>query len=515
MSADLRPARRPVLRSLTGRLLLWLLVPFSVLAALGLVDTYRDARETANAVLDRVLAGSALAIAERVVVNGDDEIEVDVPFVALEMLTSAAEDRVFYRVDGPPGTFVTGYRHLPMPDVPEGTRLARQPYFADAVYRGEPVRVVVLSGAASATDRSIGYRVAVAETTTARRALAEDILLRSALRQGLLIAIAATAVFFGVRRALRPLARLEEAVDRRTPDDLRPIRHAVPREVDRLVAAINGFMGRLSEALAALRRFTGNASHQIRTPLAIIRTQIELARRADDPETVRAALDVADAAVAQSERTLAQLLLLARIDEASADRLDAEAVDLADLARRVTARVEPRAARARLDLGFEAPDGPVFVSGQPMLLRELLSNLLENAILHAGAGHAATVRVTRAGGTACLEVEDDGPGIPRDQRARALKRFARLAPRTVGDSAGPSSGGTASEGAGHPAGDLAGTGAGLGLAIVDEIARLMGGRMALEASGSDARGRDVGLTVRIVFPAVSGGRDHSADGGPS
>jgi two-component system sensor histidine kinase TctE len=476
---------RPVLRSLSARLLLWLLVPFSLLAAIGLVDTYRDARETANAVLDRVLTGSALAIAERVAVNRDGEIEVDVPYVALEMLTSAAEDRVFYRVEGPPGTFVTGYRQLPVPPPGKAPQVARQPRFADAVYRGEPIRMVILSGAASSGNRSIGYRVAVAETTTARRALAEDILLRSAARQTLLILIAATVVFFGVRRALRPLARLEEAVDRRTPDDLRPIRHAVPREVDRLVGAINGFMGRLADALAALRRFTGNASHQIRTPLAIIRTQIELARRARDPQEMSAALDVADAAVAQSERTLAQLLLLARVDEASADRLTLEELDLCTLARAVTAELEPVAARAGLDLGFEAEpeaqdsDCPL-VRGQRMLFAELLRNLIENAIAYAGRGRSATVRVGVAGDArVCLEVEDDGPGIPARDRSRALKRFERLTPEN-----GPQ-------------------GAGLGLAIVDEIARLMGARVELLPGDPASASGDRGLTVRIVFPRVA------------
>lgn len=248
------------------------------------------------------------------------------------------------------------------------------------------------------------------------------------------------------------------------------------------MGAINGFMGRLADALAALRRFTGNASHQIRTPLAIIRTQIELARRARDPQEMTAALDVADAAVAQSERTLAQLLLLARVDEASADRLTLEELDLCDLARTVTAELEPLAARAGLDLGFEVvPDAQngdrPLVRGQRMLFAELLRNLIENAIAYAGRGRSATVRVGRGdSGQVLLDVEDDGPGIPERDRGRALKRFERL---TSED--GPQ-------------------GAGLGLAIVDEIARLMGARVELIPSDPTAASGAMGLTVRIVFP---------------
>ncbi|MBA5778830.1 sensor histidine kinase N-terminal domain-containing protein [Stappia sp. F7233] len=469
----------PRLQSLTARLLAWLLVPLSVLAGLALLDTYREARQTANAVFDRVLAGSALAIAERVAVTRDGLLEVDVPYVALEMLTSASEDRVFYRVEGPNGLFVTGYRQLPVPPPdPDASAesalsaIANVPDFHDADFRGEPIRLAVLSGAASSGEQSIPYRLAIAETTTARRALARDILLRSAARQGLLIVIAAVAVLFGVRRALRPLARLEEAIARRSTDDLRPIHHRAPREVERLVDAINSFMARLETALNALKHFTGNASHQLRTPLAVIRTQIELARRSTDANGASDALERADTAVLQSERTLAQLLLLARIDEAAIDRAAPIAFDLVATAQAVTADLEPKAARAGLDLGFDAPGtGDVKIVGNRMLVEELLRNLIENAIAYAGHGRQATVRISRFQGRARLEVEDNGPGIAPEKRAAALGRFARLDPE------GPQ-------------------GAGLGLSIVEEIAALMSARLELLES------RSGGLLVRVTFPVT-------------
>lgn len=463
------------LRSLSARLLVWLLLPLSVLASLALADTYREARATANAVFDRVLAGSALAIAERVTVNSTGALEVDVPYVALEMLTSAAEDRVFYRVEGPQGAFVTGYRQLPVPEGEGEAAIASLPRFADAEFRGDAIRVAVLSGAASSTEKSIPFRVAVAETVTARRSLARDILLRSAARQGLLIAIASAAVFFGVRRALRPLAKLEQAIDRRSPNDLRPLHHSVPQEVERLVGAINSFMVRLSAALEALRHFTGNASHQLRTPLAVIRTQIELARRSENVDAARQALADADAAVVQSERTLAQLLLLARVDEAAVDRVDTAPFDLAAIARDVAAELEPRAVRAGLDLGFEHDGGrPLYVSGNAMLLMELLRNLVENAIAYAGRGHRATVRVGSEGQRTVLEVEDDGPGIAPERHGQALARFVRLKPD-------------------------AGGGAGLGLSIVKEIVDLMQAELMLLTPEG---GR--GLLVRVAFqPATT------------
>lgn len=174
------PGMRKVVYSLRRRLLGWLLISTAVIGVVALADTYREAIKTANAVSDRVLAGSALAIAERVVVAEDGSLQVDIPYVALEMLTSAAQDRVFYRVDGPPGEFITGYQTLP--SLSEST--GQWTSFADAVFRGEPIRVAALRRSASTGVNSVPFVVTVAETTIARRQLAQTIIIRSALRLG-------------------------------------------------------------------------------------------------------------------------------------------------------------------------------------------------------------------------------------------------------------------------------------------------------------------------------------------
>lgn len=471
------PATAPKTRrhhSLRRRLLLLLLLPLSLIGVLAMIDAYRDARTTANEISDRVLSGSALAIAERVIVGADGELEVDVPYVALEMLTSSAQDRVFYRVEGPGGAFITGYEKLPVPAGEFNETIGNRARFSDASFRGDAIRVATMDGAVSTGKRSIPYRVVVAETTNARQKLARDILIRTAVRQALLVVIAAVIVWIGVTRALRPLQRLEEAIGRRSLDDLRPIEHAVPSEVEQLVVSINGFMQRLGGALEALRNFTGNASHQLRTPLTVIRTQLELTRRAESQKDASAALQVADGAVIHAERALAQLLLLARVDEASADRLSDAAFDLGAEAQKITAAYLAKARERRIDLGFEGPDSPIMTSGDAMLLGELLRNLIENAIAYAGEDATVTVRVGREGEAAFLEVEDDGIGIPPAQRQRALERFVRLSPE---DQAG----------------------AGLGLSIVSEIAALFGARLTM-TSGSEGKG----LLVRIVFLRKAG-----------
>ncbi len=456
---------RKVAYSLRRRLLGWLLVSTAIIGCVALADTYREAVNTANIVSDRVLSGSALAIAERVVVAENGTLEVDIPYVALEMLTSAAQDRVFYRVDGPNGQFLTGYQNLPSVDGLQGD----SPRYMDGVFRGEPIRIAGLRRFASTGINSVPFTVTVAETTIARSRLARAIILRSALRLLLMILGAAAIVWVAVTISLRPLYRLSEAIGERSPDDLHPIRQSVPVEVENLVETVNSFMVRLQSALDALRHFTGNASHQLRTPLAIIRTQLALAARAQTLEEAKAAAKKGDASVAHAEHILAQLLRMANIDAAgSGEKQSLIAVDLVSLAQSVTADFVPSAADADIDLGFEEVE-PATVEAEPLLLRELLGNLISNAIAYAGRGSEITVRVRKIDGRACLEVEDDGIGIPPEKRAVVRQRFAR--------------------GEGNVA-----PGAGLGLAIVEEIATLFKAELVLE---DGAGGRGLKASIRF------------------
>lgn len=457
---------RTAIYSLRRRLLGWLLFSTAVIGVIALTDTYREAVTTANVVSDRVLAGSALAIAERVVVAEDGSLEVDIPYVALEMLTSAAQDRVFYRVDGPPGQFITGYQTLPSLDEVPGSSTS----FADSLFRGEPIRIAALRRSASTGINSVPFVVTVAETTIARRQLAQTILVRSALRLGLMIAGAAVIVWIAVTFSLRPLYRLGDAIAERSPDDLHPIGERVPNEVQGLVDTVNSFMGRLQSALDALRNFTGNASHQLRTPLAIIRTQLALALRAGSIEDTKIAVKKADEAVANAERILAQLLLMAKIDAAGKDEArKLERIDLAELTREITAEHVPAAGDAGIDLGFDG-EREAFVRVEPLLLGEMLKNLIGNALLYAGRGAEVTTRVNGNEAFVSLEVEDNGPGIRPEMRESVLRRFQR------GASEAP--------------------GTGLGLPIVEEIAALYGARTSL-SDGAGGRG----LKVTILFPA--------------
>jgi two-component system sensor histidine kinase TctE len=242
--------------------------------------------------------------------------------------------------------------------------------------------------------------------------------------------------------------------------------------VQGLVDTVNSFMVRLQSALDALRHFSGNASHQLRTPLAIIRTQLALASRAGTLEEAHEAAQKGDAAVAHAERILAQLLLMAKIDAAGSNEPQKPApIDIAALAQQLTADRVPAAADAGIDLGYEG-DGPVPARAEPLLFGELLRNLMENAIAYAGPGAEVTVSVRATADGALLTVEDNGPGIAPERRNLVRQRFSRGEHRDA-------------------------PGMGLGLPIVEEIAALFDAAMTLE-DGPGGRG----LRVAIRFPAA-------------
>jgi two-component system sensor histidine kinase TctE len=405
-----------------------------------------------------VLLGAAMAIAERVTPSQDGGLDVEIPFSALDMLSSTAQDRVFYRVDGPQG-MLTGYAELaPLPGPGQGQ------VFADARVLGADVRAVTLRRSLTSAAGNLTVTVSVAETTLARGALAQSILVRSGLRMGLMALAAAVISWAVVTLALRPLNRLGRAIAARPPQDLTPLSAPVPPEIAPLIGAMNGFIGRLARAMGALRRFTANANHQIRTPLATARTHLALAARGGPGAA--SSLAKADAALIRAERVLAQLLLLSRVEAAGA--LPLTPVDLAALAREIAAEALPRADAAGQDLGYDGPDS-LPVRTEPVLLAEALRNLLDNALTHAGPGAEITVTVRPRGAFA---VTDTGPGLPPDRLAALF------------DDAAP-----APPGAEH----------GLGIAIVRDIASRLGAR--LTASGGP-QGR--GLTVRLDLSPVPG-----------
>jgi len=457
--------------SLRLQLTLWLLLPLLGLLALDAWLTDRRAMAAAHQAFDRTLAASLKAMREGIILR-DGRVEVEVPYLALEVFDAEAGSRIYYEIRDEHGATITGYPDLPMPAQP--VRSLYRTQFYDAAYRGEPVRMAAmplpLHDVRSARTQLVW--VLVAETTEPRAQLANDILLGSLQQELMLIGLALAIVWFGVRRGLRPLHRLSDAMAARGPDDLEPLdAAALPVETHPLVTAVNQYAARLQRMVQGRKRFFADAAHQLKTPLAIIQAESELALRERDLDGARAHLTQLNGSVRQAAKEVEQLLSLSRLEPDSGYAPTLQRLRLGTLAQAVALEWAPLARRDGVDLGFEGDEGDGRdegdeVDGQPELLQELLGNLIDNAIRYAGNGAMVTVRVDGAS----LRVEDNGPGIAGHEREAVFRRFYR---------------GEAS---------AARAGSGLGLSIVREIARLHGAAIVL----GETRGG--GLTVALHFP---------------
>lgn len=450
------------LRSL---LLRWLLPPTMVLWALAFTVGYLHSLAQAHEAYDRTLLGSALVLGETLRAS-DGLVVAQVPFAAFEMLRTDAHDRIYYRVaDLDDGRPITGYADLPAPPAPVGDA----PAFYDATYKDLPVRIVALRQMVLVDSQSRPLLVQVAETLEARHQLTRRLVLQSALAQLLLIGLAAVLISFGVRRGLAPLKALRDAVRRRGANDLTPIdTRAVPREVAPLIHAINTHTERQRQLSEAQLRFVANASHQLKTPLTLLRAQAAEALQQTQADAMRAVVERLNGTTESTGRLVGQLLSLARSELPLLAQ--AEALDLTALAHDATFELLAPARAKRIDLGFEGAH-PVIVHGERVLLRELVTNLVHNAIVYTPERGKVTVTVgERQPGQAVLTVDDDGPGIAEAERERVLERFYR-APGTVPQ------------------------GSGLGLAIAKEICARHGVGLTL----TEVPGGGSGLRVELLW----------------
>ena len=414
---------------------------------------------------DRVLAGALGAIAETVQVERGD-VTLDLPPAAFGMLENSERDNVYYRIaEG--DTLLTGYADLPAPRPNDLT--IDEPRFRFASYRGQRIRIAEVRRALPAIDRPVV--VQVAETLDGRSALSRRLMIALLVGEILLVGIAVLLVRPALGWSLRPLSRLRGAVearDGRAAPDLSPLETGpLPLELRPLATAFDRLLAQLDTATAATRRFTADASHQMRTPLAVLKVQVALARRGSSE-----ALDEIADASARLERLLTQLLALARAEEAGASA-PLERVDLREVAVRVISRHIGQAIEADVELQLEAEAGPVMVTGHRTLIVEIVGNLVDNGIRYNRRGGMVTVAIAPAGDVpgdqVTLSVRDDGPGIPRADRDRVFDRFIRL---EAGDGA---------------------EGSGLGLAVVRSAATRIGATIALEDAAP-------GLIVRLRFP---------------
>ena len=467
---------------LRNLLLAWLLAPTLVLWGLGFAVGYERSLQQANEAYDRTLLGSALVISERTRAM-DGEVVLELPHAALEMLRTDAQDRIFYRVaNAQDDASITGYEDLPPP---AAQPQAGEPVFYDANYKGQAVRVVALTHLLPMSSGPRRLLVQVAETFDARRALTRRIAADSSIVQLLLILTAAALIALGIQRGLAPLARLREDIRQRAASNLDPIATSqVPVEVRPLIDAINTHTGRQRELSDAQVRFVANASHQLKTPLTVLRAQIGHALMQTSLPAMRSLVEELNASTDATGRLVEQLLSLARSEPGRV--LVTESLDLSELARSASFGLLTQAGQKGVDLGLVA-DEPVPIRGERLLLREMLVNLVHNAIVYAPPGSVVTVCVKRLGVRPSLEVIDNGPGIAPEHRARSFERFYRL----------PSSNTK---------------GSGLGLAIVKEICARHGIDIALGDGEPNVDG-GYGLRVTLLWPAAYDASEAGASSG--
>jgi two-component system sensor histidine kinase TctE len=478
MALAAAPPHAP-LGSLRNQLLRWLIVPLVGLVALNAVSLYRDALEAADIAYDRSLLASTRALAERVSVH-DGKVVADVPYVALDSFETDTLGRIYYKVTGLRGETVSGYGDLPAvpKDTPRSEQYPALVRFYHADYNGEPVRIAaLLQPVYDDSMRGIAL-IQVGETLDARRALSRRILVSTLLRQALLVLAVASLVWFAVRLVLRPLMRLKSEVETRALSDLSDVDQAlVHKEVRPLVAAMNGTMARLQGLIASQRRFIADASHQLRTPLTVLKTQAELALRENDPAAMQAIVRSIAATTDSTVHLANRLLTLARIEHGSGSA-HAGPVSLTAVARQVGLELALPAVQKELDLALEADEeDDTVVDGQELLLHELLANLADNAIRYTPPGGSVLLRVRRHAAGVLLEVQDSGPGIAPAEYDKVFMPFYR------------------SQGAleANPGGT------GLGLAIVHDIVTLHGATLALHRADGGQ-----GLKVSVQFAASAG-----------
>ncbi|MBD5801510.1 Sensor protein QseC [Azoarcus sp. Aa7] len=455
--------------SLRGRVARWLLPPLLILLAINAVLSWLGARQAVNRAYDRSLTASVRAIAEQVH-SLEGEITVDVPYSAFEVFEAGVQERIFYAVFAPDGRLVTGYEDLVAPRAPaeDGTLL-----LAEMPYRGEDVRIGAMKKRLYDPALAGGDAVTIvfAETTESRVALARELFFDSLRRQLLLVGLGALMLALALGSAFRPLVELRDAVQRRAEDDLTPVPTGnVPSELQPLIGAINHHMERLSAMLAARRRFLADAAHQIRTPLAVLSTQAEFGARQGDPGEMRRIFESLLATIRSTRRMADQMLSLSRAEPANGLIQEQAPVDLTAIAREVALELVPLALKKHIELAFE-DTGPAPMTGNAAMLRELVANLIDNAIRYSPPDTQVVVATGTADGHVVLAVSDEGPGIPVVERDKVFQRFYRIL------------------GQGGP------DGSGLGLAIVREIALAHGG----DARLADAPGGR-GLQVEVEFP---------------
>ncbi|SMX51269.1 sensor histidine kinase [Actibacterium lipolyticum] len=445
------------------RLRLFLIIVIPLLALAPVMGGWRmvAARQTAAELYDRTLLFTALAVSRDVAVLDGDALRLETQ----KLMSEAAGGPIRYHVYGPDGQLVTGYAVPPLPPkepIPEDTGLA----YYDGLYKGEPVRVLKLIDQASIAGLTGNFTITVWQDIRVRNAFALQIALRSFVMIIGMIAAVALLIWFGVRIGLKPLTDLEDAISRRSSEDLSPIQRAVPVETRGIVGRLNRLFGKVSITLEAQAAFISDAAHQLRNPIAGLLALGESIQSAPTLESARARADDLVNAATRAGILANKLLTLERV-RADDSREKHQMLNFDALIADAIASLQDEAADAGVTLSFKPVRAQMALRGDPVTLREAVLNLIDNALVHGGPDLShIDATLASSGDKLVLSIVDDGRGVPAQLVPKILARFGQAEP---------------------------GPGSGLGLSIAEAVARAHDGDLQVIPA-------DTGFTVIMTLP---------------
>ncbi|MDB5928472.1 MAG: integral rane sensor signal transduction histidine kinase [Polaromonas sp.] len=478
-------------RSLFGEILDWMLTPLLLLWPISLALTWLVAQNIAGKPFDRALEYNVQALAKLLVVK-NNQVQFNLTAPAREILRADDTDQIYYQVMGTHGEYLSGEHDLPAPADEEGASEGAVRLREDVI-RGEDVRVaytwikVDMKGTgqlpvSAPVPAPALVLVQVAETLEKRKTLATEIVKGTMVPQFVTLPLAVLLVWLALVRGIKPLAQLERRIRARKPDDMSPLDDTdVPEEVVPLVDSVNDLLSRLKVSLSTQKRFLADAAHQLKTPLAGLSMQADLAQRETNAEELKKSLKHIGQSSIRATHTVNQLLALARAETAGR-ALVKHRVDMVRIVSEVMADSVPRALEKKIDLGYDGPaagEQPTFLQGNPTLLGELVRNLLDNALNYTPEHGHVTLRllVDRFSGVLVLIVEDSGPGIPESERELVFQPFYRALGTNV-------------------------DGSGLGLAIVLEIAQQHGATILIENASLPGHPETPGTRITVRFAGM-------------
>jgi two-component system, OmpR family, sensor histidine kinase TctE len=426
---------------------------------LSIAITFLVARSLSDVPFDKILIEKVEALSQQVRLQ-DNQAVVNLSVYSNDAaLSDEQRSNQIFQIVGPSGNVVAGDKKIPTPpiyDFPDATAVKLRVAQID----GTEFRIAYTykQGATKESDEP-QILIQIAETMDGRNALANEIVKGVIFPQFVILPISIWLVWFGLNRGLTPLRRLEERLRQRAPDDLSEVNlSGTPDEIMPLMRSFNELLARLGSNISGQKRFIADAAHQMKTPLAGLKTQAELALRQTDPAELRKSLIQVVQSSDRAAHLISQLLSLARM-ESLEESGEITAVELSALTQSILQELAPVAIAKNIDLGFESSSERLYVNGQALLLHELIQNMIDNALRYTPSNGIVTVRVFQTGERVMVEVEDNGPGVPSDLRTQVFDRFFQ------GNNA-PSK--------------VTSQGSGLGLAIVAEIARQHHARVWVE-----------------------------------